>query len=225
MATRAVARSVWRWTKAVPCWWPTTWETPRRAFERSKGWKADVIIAGPIVRFPEAFADCRSGASQELVNSGVLFVRVTRLDGPSRHHARRQPLALVNVENRVFAQHRDDAGFLFVISILGLQLLDEIDLRAVFALADMAAQFRGLPEDQIPRRAVAGVLRHPKRTSRPSASRNVRIGFVLQLPHGEGTLWKFHAVDFCICSQAPPRLQRRRVLRRHKRTQPGRFGS
>ena len=42
------------------------------------------------------------------------------------------------------------------------ELFDEIHFRPVLALLNVAAQFCGLPEGYIPRRAVAGVLRYPQ---------------------------------------------------------------
>ena len=64
----------------------------------------------------------------------------------------------------LFEQHRDQAdGRAIVLALVAdLQLLHEIHLRAVLALADVAAQFKGLLERQETRRAIAGRLCHPQ---------------------------------------------------------------
>jgi hypothetical protein len=71
------------------------------------------------------------------------LIAVARLDFARRQDAGRQSLALVHVEHSVFAQHRNDARFgRFTVNIrlVDLLLFDKVDLEAVFALADMAAE-------------------------------------------------------------------------------------
>src|SRR4051794_14548605 len=57
-----------------------------------------------------------------------------------------QVLALIDIENRIFAHYRDQApcGAIVRARVLNLELLDEIDLGAVLALAHVAAQLRSL---------------------------------------------------------------------------------
>ena len=73
-----------------------------------------------------------------------------------------QVLALIDVENRIFAHHRDQAsvGF-FTVGVLDLQLLDEIDLRSVLAFAHVAAGLDCLLEREEPRRWPAAIASKP----------------------------------------------------------------
>ena len=59
-----------------------------------------------------------------------------------------QVLTLVDIENRVLAHHRDQArgGGIVRAFVPNVELLHEIDFRAVLALADVAAQLQGLFE-------------------------------------------------------------------------------
>jgi hypothetical protein len=81
-----------------------------------------------------------------------------------RVDAIRKVLALVDIEDGIFAHHRDQArcGVIVRALVADLQLLNEIDLGAVLALADVAAQLQGLLERQKARRAIASRLRHPQ---------------------------------------------------------------
>src|SRR5262245_18274197 len=74
-----------------------------------------------------------------------------------------ETVALVHIEHGILSQHRDQAGVSFVpISILHLQLLDEVDPRSVLTLAHMPAGFLRLLERQKPWCCPAAVSREPK---------------------------------------------------------------
>jgi hypothetical protein len=71
---------------------------------------------------------------------------------------------LIDIEHCILAHHRDQprCGFIVSTGVVNLQLLDEIDLGAVLALAHVPAQLQSLLEGQKARRAIAGCLRHPQ---------------------------------------------------------------
>jgi hypothetical protein len=64
---------------------------------------------------------------------------------------------------RVASRGNDAGGFLFLGTLVAhLQLLDEADLGAVLAFADVPAKLRGLLKCQIARRAIPRRLCHPQ---------------------------------------------------------------
>ena len=65
----------------------------------------DKVLRRDEIGFAVSLTNVGARSAEEFINCGVPFIRVSWLDGPGRHHARRQPLTLINVENRVFAQH------------------------------------------------------------------------------------------------------------------------
>jgi len=97
---------------------------------------------------------------------------------------------LIDVEDRVFTQHRDQASFGFVaIAVSHLQLLDEIDLGAVLALAHMAACFQRLLEGEKARRCPASIAREPEQDDVAARVRSVAdgvLGDVLARRYGPG---------------------------------------
>jgi len=70
---------------------------------------------------------------------------------------------LIDVEDRVFAQHRDQASFgFFAVTVSDLQLLDEVDLGAVLAPAHIAACFECLLEREKSWRCPTAIAREPQ---------------------------------------------------------------
>src|ERR1700730_2568107 len=108
--------------------------------------QANEVIAGPIIRFAGTFPDIGAATPQELINRRVPFVPVARLRIGQRDDPWGQVLALINVENRILAQHGNQArcGLIVRVFVAYLELLHEVYLGAALPLTNVAAQLQSL---------------------------------------------------------------------------------
>jgi hypothetical protein len=103
--------------------------------------QANEVVPGTVVRLTRALANVSPTRNQERVDRLIPLVGIALPDPADCQNAVRQPLALVDVENCVLPQHGHGAGRLSLLlaPFAHLQLLDEIDLGAVPALAHVTA--------------------------------------------------------------------------------------
>jgi hypothetical protein len=80
-----------------------------RALEPGKRWHRDEISARYIVGFTVTLADVGARRLQEGVSQFIARAGIANADGLSRLDAIGKVFALVDIENRVLPQHRDEA--------------------------------------------------------------------------------------------------------------------
>src|SRR5438874_1711254 len=96
--------------------------------ERLKRRHGDKVVARHIVRFAMPLPNVGTSRTQELVSKHVPRVGITHTHRLPGSDAIGQTVALIDVENSVFAQHRYQATFGFLaVAVLHLQLLDKVD--------------------------------------------------------------------------------------------------
>src|SRR5664279_725767 len=120
------------------------------ALEGYKARQADEVGAGPIIGFAHPLPYLNAARTEKFIDRRVAFIKIAHLYFAQRQNAVGQAFTLIDVEHSVFPHHGNDARFaLLAISIGDLKLLHEIDLRAVLALAHVAAQIQSLLESEI----------------------------------------------------------------------------
>src|SRR5262249_42297471 len=114
----------------------------RRHSDQVKRWNEAGLVA--------VFHHLCAGGRDEVINQPIAAVAMSNRGSGWRGNVRRQIVALLNVEDRERLQHADvphrpfiDLGL--VLAVLGeSQILDEINLSAVLALADVPAKLERL---------------------------------------------------------------------------------
>ena len=105
------------------------------------------VVAWDVVSLAMPLANICASRLQELIRKPVPSVGIAHAHWLAGSDAVGQTVALIDVEDGLFTQHRDQAAFrILAVAVLHLQLLDEVNLRAVLAFAHMAAGFECLLE-------------------------------------------------------------------------------
>ena len=153
-----------------------------------------------------ALTDIGASCAQERVGKLVAGVGIANADGLPGIDAVGQILALIDIENRILAHHRDQARRRVIVLALlaNLQLLHEIDLGAVLALAHVAAQLQSLLERQKARRAIACRLCHPQQDDVASRIRPIGYGIAWRVRAGRRRPWLYPrgGTGFQFCNNA-----------------------